>query len=375
MPMIRTDLGLSYTQVGVVLSSFAITSGISQLPAGWLADRFGPRVLVAISVSGVAVIGLLIGFSQSYVTLIVFLVIAAIIGGGYHPASATAISASVPREHLGRALGFHLIGGSSAFWVVPLLATPIAVAWGWRGSYITLAIPAIILGIVLYILIGRMRQSQTGKQKTPDSETPTVHVRFPWRKLLPFFLMSVATGTMIQSVVAYFSLYAVDQLGVAEATAAVLVAITPAVGLFVAPLGGYLSDRVGGVPVLLAVSFLSAPLIYLIGVVPNIIAFIAVMIVIGILSYTRGPTSEAYIIGHTPEHRRSTILGVYFFASAEVSGLLTPVVGNLIDRVGFESSFTIVSITLAVIVVACTIFIWRAKGQPEDRPKRYQTNR
>lgn len=124
-----------------------------------------------------------------------------------------------------------------------------------------------------------------------------------------------------------------------------------------------LSDRIGGVPVLLVVSFLTVPLIYLIGVVPNILALIAVMIVSGILSYTQGPTSEAYIIGHTPERRRSTFLGVYFFASAEVSGLLTPVVGILIDRVGFSSSFTLVSITLAVIVVVCTVFIWRAREQ------------
>jgi len=363
MPMIRTDLGLSYTQAGIVMSAFSITRGISQLPAGWLADRFGTRLLVAIGVSGVAVAGLLIGFAQSYVVLVIFLVIAAILGGGYHPAAAVAISATVPPEHRGRALGFHLIGGSSAFWIVPLVATPIAVAWGWRSSYITLAIPALILGIVLYILIGRRTQTRTDKQRTPDSEAPTTHVPIPWRKLLPFFIMSVATGTMIQSVMAYLSLYAVDQLGIAVATAAVLMSIRPAVGLFAGPFGGYLSDRIGGVPVLLVVSFLTVPLIYLIGVVPNMLALIAAMIVSGIFSYTRGPTSEAYIIGHTPERRHSTILGVYFFANAEVSGLLTPVVGILIDRVGFSSSFTLVSITLAVIVAVCTVFMWRAREQ------------
>ncbi len=364
MPMIRTDLGLSYTQAGIVISAFAITRGISQLPAGWLADHFGTRLLVVISVSGVALMGLLIGLSQSYVVLVILLVIAAILGGGYHPAAAVAISATVPTEHRGQALGFHLLGGSSAFWVVPLLATPIAVAWGWRGAYITLAIPALILGILLYIFIGQRMQTQTDQQKTPDSEVPAVHARIPWRKLLPFFLISVSTGTMIHSVIDYISLYAVDRLGVTMAMAARLVAITPAVGaLFGAPLGGYLSDRIGGVPVLLVSSFLSIPLIYLIGVVPNVPALIAVMIAIGILTYARGPPSEAYIIEHTPEHRRSTMLGAYFLATAEASGLLTLVVGILIDRFGFSPSFTIVSITLAVIVVVCTAFMWRAREQ------------
>jgi NNP family nitrate/nitrite transporter-like MFS transporter len=307
--------------------------------------------------------GLLIGLSQSYIVLVILLIIAALLGGGYHPAAAVTISTTVPPEQRGQSLGFHLLGGSSAFWVIPLLATPIAVAWGWRGAYITLAIPAFVLGILLYIFIGKKTQTQTAEQKTKDREVPTTSARIPWGRILPFFIISVSTGTMIHSVLDYVSLFAVDQLGVAMATAAMLVAITPAVGLFGAPFGGYLSDRIGGVPVMLVTSFVSIPLIYLVGIVPNITALIVLLVVIGVLTYARGPTSESYIIENTPEHRRSTILGAYFLATAEASGLLTSLVGVLIDRFGFSSSFAIVSAALATIVVVCTIFMWRAQQQ------------
>ena len=359
MPMIRRDLGLSYTQVGVVMSAFSITSGISQLPAGWLADHLGARLMVILGVSGVAIAGLLIGLSHSYVALIVFLVLAAILGGGYHPASAAAISSSVPAEYRGRALGLHFVGGSSTFWVVPLLAAPIAVAWGWRGSYLTLAIPTVILGIVLYILIGKKRQTPTDESQIVDSEATTEPARIRWRQLVPFMIMSVATGTMVQSVSSYLSLYAVDNLGVSEATAAMLMAIGPAVGLFAAPLGGYLADRFGSVPVLMVVSFLAIPFIYLLGLAATIPIFVALMVAIGVVSNTRMPTSESYIAGNTPEHRRATVLGLYFFAGTEISGLLTPVLGNLIDRYGFYSSFTIASVVVAVAVIVCSIFLWR----------------
>jgi MFS family permease len=362
MPMIRTDLDLSYTEAGVVMSAFAITSGISQLPAGWLADRFGPRIMVALGVSGVAIAGLLIGLSQSYWTLIVFLVIAALLGGGYHPASATAISAVVPQERRGRALGLHLVGGSSSFWVVPLLAAPIALAWGWRGVYLTLSIPAIILGIVLYILIGRRTRVRDSECQTDDVEVPKAPDRIHWRQILPFIIISVTTGTMIQSASAYLSLYAVDHLGVAEATAAMLVAVTPAVGLVAAPLGGYLSDRFGGIPVIIIVSFVAGPLVYLLGLVPNVPALVAVMISIGFVSNTRMPTSEAYIVGNIPEHRRSTILGFYFFAGAEIAGLMTPVMGNLIDRLGFVKSFNIISASIASVAVVCSLLLWRNRA-------------
>ena len=368
MPMIRNDFGLSYTQVGVVVSAFAITSGISQLPAGWLADRFGSRAVVAIGVSGVAMAGLLISLSQSYVSLIVFLVLAALLGGGYHPAASTAISASVPPEQRGRALGLHVIGGSSSFAIVPLLAAPIAIAWGWRGSYITLTIPVIVLGIVLYVLIGRQTKAWVGKPQTVEVKTPTVPVRIRWRQLVPFLVMSVTIGMTIHSVIAYLSLYAVDHFGVAEATAAMLVAIVPAVGFFAAPLGGYLSDRLGGVTVLVALGLLATPLIYLLGVAPNVPALVAVMAVVGVVNPARMPTSEAYIIGHTPKHRRSTILGFYFFAGMETAGLLTPVIGNLIDRFGFYWSFTIASATLMVVTVVCSLFLWR-NGTSATNPR------
>jgi len=359
LPMIRTDLGLSYTQAGLMMSAFAMTSGVSQLPAGWLADRFGARLMVISGVTGVAIAGFLIGLSHSYIALIVFLMLAAIVGGGYHPASAAAISSSVPSEYRGRALGLHFVGGGSAFWVIPLVAAPIAVAWGWRSSYLTLAIPAIILGIVLYVLIGRWNQTRAHDFQEVDSEVTITSVRVPWHKLVPFILISVATGTMIQSVSAYLSLYAVDEIGVSEAVAAMLMAISPAVGFFAAPVGGYLADRFGSIKILLVISFLAIPLVYLLGVVTGIIAFAVLMVAIGILSSARMPTSESYIAGNTPKRRRATVLGLYFFAGTEVSGLLTPVVGTLIDWLGFYSSFTIVCSSMAAVVVVCSLFLWR----------------
>ncbi len=363
MPMIRTDLGLNYTQSGFVLSAFSVTSGISQLPAGWLADRFGVRLAVLFGISGVAVAGLMIGLTHSYVALIAFLVLAAILGGGYHPAASAAVSASVSPENRGKALGIHLIGGSSTFWIVPLLAAPIAVAWEWRSSFIVLSIPTIVLGIALYIFIGRRIKVQRAMPQPDENGLPTLTNKIQWRKLAPFLIMSIATGTMVQSISGYLSLFAVDYLGVSEATAARLIAVTPLVGLFAAPMGGYLSDRFGGIPVITVVSCLAAPLIYLIGVVPNTAMLVVVMVVIGLVTNTRMPTSESYIFGNVPAHRRATILGFYFFAGAEISGLLTPVVGYLIDEIGFYNTVSAISGSLAVIVLTCALFMLKNRGK------------
>ena len=110
-PFIRDDFNLDYTQVGWVVSAFTIAYGISQLPAGWLADRIGTRTLITIGISGVAVGGLLVGLSPTYTIMVVFLVLLGIMGGGYHPAASPIISASVEEKNRGRALGLHQIGG------------------------------------------------------------------------------------------------------------------------------------------------------------------------------------------------------------------------------------------------------------------------
>lgn len=92
LPFIRDDFGLDYTRAGLVVSAFMIPYGLSQPPAGWLADRFGARRLLLVGISGVALTGLMVGLSLSYTMLLVSLALMGVLGGGYHPAAPSAIS-------------------------------------------------------------------------------------------------------------------------------------------------------------------------------------------------------------------------------------------------------------------------------------------
>mgnify|MGYP002397206928 CR=1 FL=1 len=102
LPMIRSDFALDYTQSGLVISAFSLSYGISQLPAGWLADHIGRRIMITIGICGVALAGLLVGLSQTYIMMIVFLVLMGMLGGGYHPSAPPIISASVEPKNRGR---------------------------------------------------------------------------------------------------------------------------------------------------------------------------------------------------------------------------------------------------------------------------------
>ena len=358
LPFIRNDFALDYTKAGLVNSAFSLSYGIGQLPAGWLADRIGPRIMITIGICGVALVGFLVGLSQTYVMLIALLALMGLVGGGYHPSAAPMISASVEPKNRGRALGFHLIGGSGSFFLAPLIAAAIAAAWGWRGSFIGLAVPTMIFGIIFYVLLGRRakmsKTQQTITRHHDETPSPPGYIH----RLVIFMILTTFTQAVTFSTVAFIPLFLVDHFGVGEGTAAAFISIIYSAGLWASPLGGYLSDRLGSVPVMLATCLITGPVIYLLNLVSYSLGIGALLLIIGIIIYIRMPASESYIIGQAPERHRSMVYGLYYFAGMEAGAVLTPVMGFFIDRFGFYSSFTIAGIAVGTMTLICSVFLW-----------------
>ncbi len=370
MPSIRKEFALDYTKAGFMLSAVSLTSGIANLPAGWLADHIRRRLLITITICGVALAGLLISFAQTYIMMVVFLVLLGAVGGGYHVSAPPLIAASVEPKKQGSALGLHMIGGSSCHFLAPLIAVGIAAVWGWRSPYISLSIPVFIFGIIFYILLGRRvadekksERTTTGERKTERKvssiQSDAVPSRMHWGPLISFLTLSVLCGAVSYTPIAFLPLFLVDKFGASQEMAGVFLSIVSAGALMAAPLGGYLSDRLGPVPVILTMFSLAAPLIYLLNLVPYGVALGAVLVAIGAISSTRMPVSESFVISHTPERYRSTVLGIYYFGGSEIGGALTPVMGNLIDRFGFYTAFNIGAAATLIITLVCAIWLWR----------------
>jgi len=361
LPFIRNEFALDYTRSGLILSAFAVSYGLGQLPAGWLADHIGPRILITVGISGVALSGLLVGLSQTYIMMIAFLVLMGLTGGGYHPSAVPLISTSVEPKNRGRALGLHQIGGSASYFLVPLIAAAIATAWGWRGSFIALAVPAIVFGIVFYVLLGRLAHPMKAEYRITSSDNDAPSSPKRWRHLVPFIVLITFTAAVLFSAIAFIPLFLVDHFGIGEGKAATSLALFYSAGLWMSPLGGYLSDRLGRLPVILGVCLFAGPVICLLNLVPDALGISVVMVAIGMLTYTLLPVSEAYIIGQTPEHYRSTILGIYYFCGMEAGGVLTPGLGYLIDQFDFYPSFIIMGAALVTVTLVCAMFVWGSR--------------
>jgi len=337
--------------------AYNLAYGIGQLPGGWLADRIGNRIVLTIGVAGVALTGLLIGLSPNAIILGLLLVILGLAGGGYHPAAAPMVSASATEQNRGKALGFHQIGGSGSFFLAPLITAGIAGALGWRGTFITLSIPAIAIGIAFYILLGRLGYTGEKKEGTISADRDLLSVPGHTRRLTAFVILGVCQMVVVYSIISFIPLYIVDNFGASEEVAAAMLSLAYVGGIWAGPLGGWASDHFGRIPVIVAVGLVASPVIYFLNLVGFGIGFSVLLVVIGTSMYLGMPVTEAYIISNTSEKNRSTVLGIYYLGSRG-GPAIAPVIGYIIDNYGFSTSYSIVGAAMLIITLFCGVLLW-----------------
>lgn len=369
LPAIRTAFGLSIPQSAWVTTSFALAGGAGQLPSGWLADRISPAIMIAIGTVGVAIGGILVGLSQNYIMLLVALIIMGLMTGGYHPSSTPLILSSVEPEKRGRALGLHLLGGNSSFFIAPLIAGAIMgfvkvrwPAWEWKSPFIILAVPTAIFGIIFYIYLtrhGGMAHVQRARQRASEEKPPQPGYK---RRLIAYLVMMVLGGGAGMSVNAFLSLYMVDVLKVSENQAAMLMSIMFLPGVFGGTiLGGWISDRIGTVKVIVATSIISGLIIFGVRSATLGFGFYAILFIMGLNMAIRMPVTEVFIMGQTPARNRATIYGIYYFTMQYTGAVFAPIMGTLIEKYTYSTMFLFSAYAVTAVSVVTSFFIWDAK--------------
>lgn len=360
-PFIQDEFGLSKAQLGGVTGAFSFSSGASQLPAGLLADRIGPTWLITFGVLGVGIAGALVGLSNSYTMLLALLVIMGIMAGGYHPASTPLISLSVPANQRGRALGLHLIGGNSSFFLAPLIAGGIAAAWGWRGSFIALAIPTIGLGFFFFIYLKKRygkAHIEAMKRKQMEERPPQPGYK---RRLIAFLIMMVIGGGAGASINSFLPVYMKEVLGASNKVSAMSLSIIFSSGLWAGPVGGWISDRIGSTRVIIVTGILSGLVLFALREVSLGWGLWVLLWVIGVIQAVRFPVTEVFIMSQSAAKNRSSIYGIYYSTMQYTGAIFAPVMGGFIDRYGYAKMFSFAGWTVTTMAVLTAIFIWDAK--------------
>ena len=128
-PYIRQELGLSKADFSYAVSSFFWFYAIGQMPAGWLSDRFGPRLLLTSYILIWSFFAATVGLAGSLVMLCLARAAFGLGQAGAFPTASAVVGRWMPAEQRGKASGFVALGGRIGGAVVPILSAGLLVAF------------------------------------------------------------------------------------------------------------------------------------------------------------------------------------------------------------------------------------------------------
>jgi MFS family permease len=133
--LIQGDLRLDYTQMGMLMSAFYWTYTISQIPVGWLAERYGAHRILAAGLTLWATATILVGFVHGFAMLLLLRLMLGLGESAGFPCVAKLLAAIVPPKGLGTANGIVALGYLTGP-VVGTILGGLLMAWlGWRSAF------------------------------------------------------------------------------------------------------------------------------------------------------------------------------------------------------------------------------------------------
>lgn len=201
--MIGEDFGVDKNITGALGTVWRLPFGLAAILAGWLADRYGSRLMLLVYLAGCAATSVLTWWSPSLTVLFPVMFAMGCFASIYHPAGLALISRETTPETRGAALGCHGILGSFGIAGAPFAAMLVfsQTDIDWRQYYLILIIPAVVIA---GLLTRSLLQSEERKTLVPDAGPSTESNARKEPFLSRPFLILVAAGALSGFVYAAF---------------------------------------------------------------------------------------------------------------------------------------------------------------------------
>ena len=346
IPPMREDLGISYTQVGLLLTMAGAVRLAPSLIAGALAPRYGSRILIA---AGTIVCGasmLLLGAAPNFLAA---LVATALMGLGSELGLIPMMGLVAPSFAIrtrGLASGVLSSGGSVAI-IATGLAVPLLIdknpAEGWRNTWFIFGALVVIIGIASQVFLRDRPAEPSGNLAPPVPRNEAVATsvltvfKNPWVWLLTYLALWSGFVTGIFST--FFGVYLTDENGITLSAIAQLFLLIGVLSILSGILWGRVSDRMGRGSAF-ALAFLVQGMGYaLFWLAPGMSVFILASILIG-LTIRAGYTLCAAGSGdHVPVNLATTAFALMAFG-ASLGLTVSPIIAGVVaDSVGISWVF------------------------------------
>lgn len=350
-PNLKQELGLSFSQIGLVTLVYQMTASILQPLVGLYADkRPTPMALpggTLFSLAGLMVLST----AHSYGLLLVG---AALLGMGssvFHPESSRVARMAAGRRH-GLAQSLFQVGGNAGSALGPLAAAVVVVQWG-QSSLAFFAMLALLSGGILWNVAIWYRHHGLPRLHRARSSA-TAALSLPRGKVLGGIAILLALifskYVYLASLTSYFTFYLIHRFGVSvEAAQLHLFAFLAAVAVGTVA-GGPLGDRFGRKYVIWFSIVGALPFTLLL---PYASLFWTgpLSVVIGLILASAFPAIVVFAQDLVPG-KIGMISGLFFGFSFGMGGLGAAILGEVADRAGIEAVYGICAFLPAIGLLA-----------------------
>jgi MFS family permease len=354
LPFFAHDLGLTLTQVGLLIGLRSVTSTLINLPGGMIVDLVGRRALVmGLAIAWAGVPYLFLGLTTNFVIISTLM---AIVGVGnllYHPAALSALSELYPTRR-GFATAMHQLGASFGDTVGPLAAGLALTYMSWREITLLNVFPGLVMSLVFWLAMRNvsLKSVNVAERRSVRDYLDGARTLFVDPNMLKIAFLGGARAMTQAGLSTFLPIYLANVAGLSAALVGTYMAVVQGAGIISGPISGSLSDRIGRRPLIAAGMVSSSVMLILLMALRIEWLFILVLALNGFFLYSTSPVLNAWALDIAPPHLGGTSIGI-LFASQALLGGLAPIVGGMIaDAYGIEVAFYFIAVTVLVANLA-----------------------
>lgn len=348
LPLIGREFGLSYTEIGLMMTIQHLAGAISNFPGGILVDVVGKKgYLMAASLFWVGFPYALMSLTHNYWMLLACVTLVGIGGNLWHPAAISTLAYRYP-ERKGLVLSFHGMGGNLGESIAPFVVGALLAWFSWRSVVVINVVPGIVMSVLILVLLGAftLASSYDGHAINAGGESRSAKdylqdfASLLKNKALMLVSCSAAFRTMTQSgLLTFLPVFLAYELNYSPFLVGICVTLLQVAGLIAAPIGGHLSDRMGRKRVVVSSMLLTGIMIVAMALAGRSIMFVAFIALVGFFLYAMRPVLQAWAVECTPKHLAGTGVGVQFGITAFGSSAAPAVSGMIADAFDIYTAF------------------------------------
>lgn len=363
MPFLAKDLNLTAGQMGMVFSAFSIGYLLIMLPAGVLTDKWGPKIVLILSITLWSIFTGLTGMAIGLGILIVVRVLFGMSEGLGIPAAYKEIIIWFNKDEQTKASSSYLTASTiGPILVAPIVAT-IVQTFDWRIVFYISAIPGLVVAVLMYFFLPKGKSSEDDKHLETTAKDEDSHVTMkPFLTNSSFWAlygMHFGINVVFWGILSWLPTYLMQYKGI-DIKSSVVLAMTPYIGGFIAlMIGARFGDKMlfAHKKYLLAIGHaIGVASLYWVYSTSSMIQVGICLAIVGFIVYLQTSLYFGIVGTMAPTHLAGTIIGL-LNSAASISGFVAPVlIGILVGAThSFAAGFGIMIIGLVIACVGILI--------------------